>query len=298
MTNKTEDGRFLDNGDGTITDIQKGLMWMKSDTWVVLKRLVSWEQSREYVNETNREKFAGYSDWRMPNPSAAKALFNQEYSNVDIEGCEIHIPSVFSHGGGFTTWTTDTRAAKSVMGYDYRSDYEFWLDKNNVGFPSAVRLVRTIKKSVVQEDGVPRFQDNGDGTINDNTTGLMWKKDDSYLHMDKWFSWDESKVYIKMLNQESFAGREDWRMPTRKEAVTIYDPESSLKDHFGDIIYIPQVFTPGAGQTSWTKTIHKTDFKLAIRFNYFNGDHKWYKKGLKSHGVRPVRVFKNIEKSG
>ena len=298
MTNKHENDRFIDNGDGTVTDVQKGLMWMKSDTWVVLKRLVSWMQSQEYVEEVNQEKFAGYDDWRMPNPSAARGLYHEDYSNVDIEGCEIHIPSVFSSGGGYTTWTTDTRAAKSVMGYDYRSDYDFWLDKNNVGFPSAVRLVRTIRKSFDLEDGVVRFEDNSDGTISDNATGLMWKKDDSYLSLDKWLSWDEAKVYVKVLNKESFADHESWKMPTRKEALTIYEPGNSLIDLFGDIIYLPPVFTPGAGQTSWTKTIHKTDPKLAIRFNYFNGDFKWHKKGLRSHGIRPVRVFKKIEKSG
>jgi hypothetical protein len=296
VTTQVEKGRFVDNGDGTVTDTQKGLMWMKSDTWVVLKHLVSWMQSHEYVKKVNEEKFAGYDDWRIPNPTAARGLYNSDFSNVDVEGCEIHISSVFSPGGGYTTWTTDTRAAKSVMGYDYRSDYDFWLDKNNDGFPSAVRLVRTIQKSYDLEEGVVRFEDNKDGTISDNATGLMWKNADSYLQLDKWLSWDEAKVFVKVLNQEGFADYEDWKMPTRKETLTIYDPSSPLTDPFGDVIYLPSVFSPGAGQTSWTKTIHKTDPKLAIRFNYFDGDFKWYKKGLKSHGVRPVRVFKKIEK--
>ena len=158
-----------------------------------------------------------------------------------------------------------------------------------------MRLVRTVKKSYNLEEGVVRFEDNGDGTINDNATGLMWKKDDSYLSMDKWLTWDEAKVYVKVINQESFADHDNWKMPTRKEAVTIYEPGNPLTDPFGDVIYLPPVFSAGAGQTSWTKTIHKTDLKLAIRFNYFNGDFKWWKKGLKSHGVRPVRVFHKIE---
>lgn len=298
MTTKIENDRFIDNGDGTVTDVQKGLMWMKSDTWVVLKHLVSWMQSQEYVKEINNEKFAGYNDWGMPNPSAARALYHAEYSNVDVEGCEIHIPAVFTSGGGFTTWTTDTRAAKSVMGYDYRSDYDFWLDKNNVGFPSAVRLVRTIRKSFALEEGVIRFEDNGDGTINDNGTGLMWKKEDSYITLDKWLIWEEAKVYVKLMNQESFADYQDWKLPTRKEAATIYEPGNPLTDPFGDIVYLPSEFPAGAGQTTWTKTISKTDLKLAIRFNYFNGDFKWWKKGLKSHGVRPLRVFKKIENDG
>ncbi len=290
MADKKATERFVDNGDGTVTDTMRDLMWMKNDTWVDLQRLVSWDQSQEYINEMNSQKFAGYNDWRIPSSTAAKELYDPEYSNVDVEGCEIHIPSIFPPGSGYTTWTTDTRGAKSAMGYDYRSDYEFWLAKNNVGFPSAVRPVRIVKKKSGL-DYTERFQDNGDGTINDLETGLMWKKDDSYLDMDKWLTWDEAKVFVKMLNEESFADHEDWRMPTRKEAMAIYDGSSPIEDPFGDVIHLAPVFPAGAGQSTWTKTVHKTDPKLAMRVNYFSGDYKWYKKGLKSHGVRPVRKF-------
>lgn len=297
MADKKETERFVDNGDGTVTDTMKDLMWMKNDTWVDLQHLVSWDQSQDYINEMNAQKFAGYDDWRIPSSTAAKELYDPDYSNVDVDGCEIHIPSIFPPGSGYTTWTTDTRGAKSAMGYDYRSDYEFWLAKNNVGFPSSVRPVRIVKKKS-SLDYTERYQDNGDGTINDLETGLMWKKDDSYLDMDKWLTWDESKTFIKMLNEDSFADYEDWRMPTRIEAMAIYDGSSPLKDAFGDVIHLPPVFPPGAGQSTWTKTLHKTDPKLAMRVNYFSGDYKWYKQGLKSHGVRPVRKFQTAEPDG
>ena len=51
-------------------------------------------------------------------------------------------------------------------------------------------------------------------------------------------------------------------------------------------------FPPGAGQTCWTKTLHKTDKALAIRFQFYNGDYKWHQMGLRSHGVRAVRAIK------
>ena len=31
-----------------------------------------------------------------------------------------------------------------------------------------------------------RFKDNGDKTITDTKTGLMWMKEDSYLHSGHW----------------------------------------------------------------------------------------------------------------
>lgn len=288
--------RFVDNGDGTVTDTRKNLMWTKDDSWVEKGHLLSWWQSREYLQEKNEQQFAGYSDWRIPNAHEAKELFNAEFSNTDMEGVELHIDPVFTAGCGYTTWTTETRGAKAAMGYDFRADYEFWLAKENIGFPSAVRLVRTVvpEGKMSQEE---RFLDNGNGTITDLEMELMWKKDDSFLDLDKWVSWDEAKTWIKEMNKDEFAGYTDWRMPTRKEAQSIHDANCAVTDTYGDTIFIPKIFSPGAGQTTWTKTLHKTDPSVAIRFNYFSGDFKFHKKGLRSHGVRPVRDHKESQEN-
>ncbi|MDH5761746.1 MAG: DUF1566 domain-containing protein [Nitrospinota bacterium] len=290
MSDTRVKSRFVDNGDETVTDIRKNLMWAKDDTWVKLGKLVSWWQGQDYLKELNEQKFAGYSDWRFPNGQEARELYDPELSNTDMEGCEAHIDPVFTSGCGYTTWTTETRGAKAAMGYDYRSDYEYWLARENDGFPSSVRPVRTItsKTNLTLEE---RFKVNKKGTISDLETGLMWKSADSFLEMDKWISWQEAKVYVGVLNQEEFAEHSDWRMPTRKEAQSIHDPNSPVTDTYGDVLYLPPVFPPGAGQTTWTKTLHKTDNSLAIRFNYYSGDYKFHKKGLRSHGVRAVRTL-------
>jgi hypothetical protein len=280
--------RFIDNGDGTVTDSLHNRMWMKSDTWVELGRLLSWHQSQEYARKLNEEKFAGYGDWHIPTASEAKLLFDQETRNTDVEGAEIHIDPIFTSGCGFTTWTSETRGAKAAMGYDFRSDYEFWLAKENDGFPSAVRLVRALSR-VPQNGDEVRFVDNGDGTISDHETGLMWKADDSYLDMDKWVTWAEAKVYVQGLNRHRFAGYTDWNMPTRKEAQSIYDPGNAVTDAYGDMVFVAKGFPPGSGLTCWTRTLHKTDPSLAMRFHFYTGDYKWNKKGLRSHGVRAVR---------
>ena len=78
-------------------------------------------------------------------------------------------------------------------------------------------------------------------------------------------------------------------MPTRKEAQSIYDPSSPVTDNYGDTLFLVKGFPAGAGQTCWTKTLHKSDKNLAIRFHFYNGDYKWNQMGLRSHGVRAVR---------
>ena len=68
-----------------------------------------------------------------------------------------------------------------------------------------------------------RFTDNKDGTISDSKTGLMWMKNDSYLHSGHWLNWYEAKTYIKNLNETGFANYFDWQYPTIRQLKTLFD---------------------------------------------------------------------------
>lgn len=60
------------------------------------------------------------------------------------------------------------------------------------------------------------FVDNGDGTITDNATGLMWQQDDDGTARD----WEESLEYAEGLE---LAGHDGWRLPSSKELQGIVD---------------------------------------------------------------------------
>ena len=59
------------------------------------------------------------------------------------------------------------------------------------------------------------FADNGDGTITDNVTGLMWQKDDGGE-----MTWEQAPAYAK---QFAGGGHHDWRLPTPRELFSILD---------------------------------------------------------------------------
>lgn len=74
------------------------------------------------------------------------------------------------------------------------------------------------------------FTDNGDGTITDNNTGLMWakKSDDGSIHdKDTKFTWVQAFAHVVVLNAGSgFAGHSDWRLPNAKELQSIVNYEN------------------------------------------------------------------------
>ena len=92
-----------------------------------------------------------------------------------------------------------------------------------------------------------RFVDNGDGTVTDTRTGLMWTRTDSMIDLKKWVNYQECLDYVRGLNERRFAGFTDWRLPTREEMLTLYDPQFELKDRFGKKVHIAPVFQEGCG---------------------------------------------------
>mgnify|MGYP003339671132 CR=1 FL=1 len=78
----------------------------------------------------------------------------------------------------------------------------------------------------VQAGAAMSFQDNGDGTITDLNTGLVWEKldDAGGIHdVTTTYTWPNAfAVKLAALNAGSgFAGHTDWRLPNRTELMTI-----------------------------------------------------------------------------
>lgn len=64
----------------------------------------------------------------------------------------------------------------------------------------------------------PAYQDNGDGTVTDLNTGLMWQQGDTHLSPHPHFY--KARRYCESL---TLAGHSDWRIPDRRELLSIVD---------------------------------------------------------------------------
>ncbi len=69
----------------------------------------------------------------------------------------------------------------------------------------------------------PRFTDNGDGTVTDNLTGLMWAKD---ANDNGTMLWEDAIDYANDLslgNGSCGSSYTDWRLPNIKELQSLID---------------------------------------------------------------------------
>ncbi len=132
-----------------------------------------------------------------------------------------------------------------------------------------------------------KFTDNNDKTITDNPNQLIWTKEDSWQVEQKWVTWDEAWQYTQDLNNAKFAGYNDWRMPEKEEAATLYDPTQSNQDKYGKEIKLDPTFPSGPQATFWTVDGVGNDSYV---FNLATGETTMlYKSKSGRMAVRPVR---------
>ncbi len=138
--------------------------------------------------------------------------------------------------------------------------------------------------------------DNGDGTISDPDSGLMWAQKDSYAELGKCLNWFQSEQYV---NELRTAGYEDWRMPTLLELAGIYDDTKenilAWDEDPENPMALDELFAQGAAYWYWSSDYENTDLTDCCARTFY------YAKGM-SHvrrftlctngGVRAVRTEK------
>ena len=114
-----------------------------------------------------------------------------------------------------------------------------------------------------------RFTDNGDGTVSDNCTGLMWQKETADVNGNGQTPDDESDALpwcdaLAYCENLSFAGHDDWRLPNVRELQSIVD--YGRRDLLIDPVFgaLTSVY--------WSSTSFATSSGFAWMIHFYFGD--------------------------
>jgi Protein of unknown function (DUF1566) len=117
---------------------------------------------------------------------------------------------------------------------------------------------------------------NGNGTVTDESTGLMWQQETP----DKPMDWKSSAEHCKYLR---LAGYTDWRLPTNKELISLVD--YSRHNPAINTTYFP---TTVVSSLYWSSTTYASDTLLVWGVYFYNG-HEYLNYQNGSLYVRAVR---------
>ena len=217
---------YQDNNDGTVTDLNTGLMWIK-DAGKKTYYTKTMDKLKTY-------SFAGYDDWRLPTIKElySLALFSgvdaSMAKNSDVKGLWPLIDDdyfTFLYGdknGGQrvidSQWLTSSVYNSTVYNHQCFFGFNFsdgrikcyGLDHSPAGGYFA-QFVRGNK-----DYGINDYVENGNETITDRATGLTWTQNDSRKALD----FNSALNYCEEL---SLGGTDTWRLPNTKELHTLVD---------------------------------------------------------------------------
>ncbi len=254
---------YQDNGDGTVSDLNTGLMWQSTST-----------ENQTFSNAVAGAEgatTAGYDDWRLPTLKELYSLMDfSGYSGRTGHDSEPYLETDyfdFSYGDpdagvrlidaqywSATEYEATTMGGNSsTFGVNFADGRIKSYPNGNNHSPDKENDVRYVRGN--DDYGENDFVSNSDGTVTDNATGLMWQQADSGEAM----SWEAALAWAENLE---YGGYDDWRLPNAKELQSLVDyersPDTTDSAAIDPLFSVTNIGTDGAAEYSyyWTGTTH------------------------------------------
>ncbi|PLX71446.1 MAG: hypothetical protein C0602_01150 [Denitrovibrio sp.] len=264
----------------TVTDNVTGLMWTRStdldgdNVYTDAGDKLSFNNAATYCANLS---LGGYSDWRLPDIKTLYSLIlftgtdPSSYTGTDTSSLTTFLDPIFTEAFG------DMTAGERIIDAQYASSTEYvyttmngndtvfgvnFVDGRIKGYPKTAgateKLFYVLCVRGNTSYGVNNFTDNGDQTITDTATGLMWQKNDTTSS-----NFDDA---VSKCESESTASHTDWRLPNAKELHSITDysrsPDTTNSPAISSM-FNSTSFINEAGVTDWgyfwSSTTHAKD---------------------------------------
>lgn len=258
---------YINNNDGTISDNITGLMWQQN-----MGNKITFAQAKEKADTLS---LGGHNDWRIPTikelysliqftgqvkgATAISLFIDEDYFNQPLGNADLGEREIDAQTWSATHYRSTTmRGDSTIFGVNFvdgriKGYPKYYPNSNNTN-PRSMYF-RLVRGNV--DYGKNNFVDNGDGTVTDLATGLMWQQADDGTARD----WQEALAYAENL---TLGTHSDWRLPNAKELQSIVDytrcPDITNSPAIDPIFSCTEIIDPSgtSGQYPyyWTSTTH------------------------------------------
>lgn len=254
FTKLNADGTIWTENDPTphamVRDNVTGLVW-EVKTAENSTEKPKWNDAKTYCEDLS---IGDYSDWRLPTREELRSiadygrtalLINPEYFP--------NIPNTLPFYWSSETFSTNTSKAWYFL---------FNIGSSNIDFKTTSRYVMAVRCG---QSDKPIFVDNGDQTVTDLRTGLMWQQVNTTGAGMK--TWEGALAYCETLSwggtQEN--PHKDWRLPNVKELGSLFNLGNAEEV---DMTYFPDADNENA---YWTSTTVPNSNSDAYSFSFGTG---------------------------
>jgi len=228
----------------------------------------------------NAAGFGGYDDWRLPSIKELYSLIQFSGKDVAPEAASGDVPFIdtdaftFVYGnpnGGervidsqyasSTLYVANSAEGQLLFGVNFADGRIKGYGLTMPGGGDKTFFVQCVRGNT--DYGINAFKDNGDGTVTDDATGLMWARNDSGIDEPAGLNWEEALAWVEKQNATGYLGYDDWRLPNIKELESIVDYTRSPATTGSaaiDPVFGATAITNEAGQADfafyWSSTTH------------------------------------------
>ena len=205
---------FTDNGNGTVTDNVTSLMWQQTPD----SGHFSWQEAADTCETL---ELADYDDWRLPSLKELFSIsdFSQGWPYLDMTYFDLADSGAVDKDEQY--WANNYYVGVTVEGGSSAAFGVNHATGHIKAYPAQVGgpMGKRVRCARGDDYGVNQLVDNGDSTITDEATGLVWMQDDSGEGMD----WESALAWAQEKDAENYLGYGDWRLPDVKELQSIVD---------------------------------------------------------------------------
>jgi len=192
---------YTENSDGTVTDNNTGLIWQKDDDTILHNRYQASGTYDATYNPTSRNVCGELgTGWRLPTKREMMSIVNFGAYSPAID--TTYFPTTKSMS--YWSSTTGPYSPWGAWVVDFKGGAVDYYESTNYVYVRCVLGGQYPTQSLI---------DNGNGTVTDNATGLMWQQGENVS-----VTWEDG---LSLCEELSLGGHTDWRLPNIKELESL-----------------------------------------------------------------------------